>query len=71
MPPISIKKVITVIAIVVFLSQVRWFIWLARETWLVCCDYLGPLQNSPVRYPLALLFLTLFWIAVFKILLRR
>ena len=84
MPPISLKKIFIVILVVILLSQIKpiiEFILIAcrmlvvfvlavfRVFW-VCFT---PLRNSPIegQYVVALLFLALVWITIYKLFRRR
>jgi hypothetical protein len=73
MPPISMKKVLIVILIVIGLSRLDRVIAFASKIYQFFYDSFEPLQTCPrnARLTLVLLALALLYITVFKLLYRK
>ena len=73
MPPISIKKIVFWIVIIILLSQIDHIIAFVLGIYRIFHFCFGPLRNCPVeaKYVVALLFLALVWITIYKLLFRR
>ena len=73
MPPISMKRVVIAIIIIVLLAKLDRVIALFNSIYETFYNAFEPLRNSPPlgKYIVALLFLLLLYITIFKLLLRR
>jgi len=73
MPPISLKKVIVAILIIILLSRLDRIIALIVRIYEAFYDSFEPLRNCPPegKYIAALVFLALVYITIFKLLQNR
>jgi hypothetical protein len=73
MPPISMKRVVIAIIIIVLLANLDRVIALFNSIYEAFYNAFEPLRNSPPfgKYIVALLFLLLLYVTIFKLLQRR
>ena len=73
MPPISLKKVIVAILIIILLSRLDRIIALMVRIYEAFYDSFEPLRNCPPgwKYVVALTFLALIYVTIFKLLQNR
>ena len=73
MPPISIRKIITVIVIIILLSRIEFIIAFISSIYWAFYFSFKPLRNCPVeaKYVVVLLFFALIWVTIFKLFYRK
>jgi len=73
MPPISMKKILIAILIILALSRLDHIIKLIRQLCEFFCGWLEPLRNTPPpgRVALAALLLALIYISIYQIVYER
>jgi hypothetical protein len=73
MPPISMKKVLIAILIVLALSRLDRLVHLIHQVYGFFCDWLSPLQSTPPpgRVAVAASILALIYISIYKIIYQR
>ena len=73
MSPISIKKVLTAIFVIILLSRLDLVLGLIAGIFKAFYDAFEPLRNSPplAKYTAALMVLALLYITMFKLLQKR